>query len=521
MTNPDRNQAGNSVAKIGDYQLDVQIGSGATGTVWKAHRPGPVTRVVALKRVRVGAGAGGSLDRIRHEATVLTELDHPHIMRILDVVDDLDNDSLALALQYASGGSCEALLAERGKLSAGELVALAAPLADALASAHRKGILHGDVKPANILFTSDGEPLLGDFGVARALGASTDGQITGSASYLAPELLDGGVPDPRADLYSLAVVCYEALAGHSPFEGAVPLAVLRAADAGHHQPLTEVSGVPERLADVVELAMDRDPGRRFASGEDFAASLRSSVSPEQVRLPGPASAPSLTSLDDATSATDTYGPRPPQPEPPRERLLPKLLAAGLRPLKGLSRSLAKGLQHRPILTAGLGAALLLVVLGVVLGSVLSGGDGDAAGGAACPDTAAPDLNPEAQLVRGDTDGDGCETYGIYELRDLPGGYQEMVLTFTLESAERYMILGDAGDQLFFGDWYCQGFDTPGLYRTTEGEVHYFDSWPDEAGEGHTPAHIEPEVPAGGAAEVIPGGSAAEGHRCDRIRVVDG
>src|SRR5512132_1389124 len=130
---------------VGDYELERQIGAGAAGTVWRAHQRGPVSRVVALKRLRAGSGAS-DVARIRREALVLTELDHPHVVRVLEVV--ADGDGVALAMQFAPGGSLADLLAERARLAPGEVVAVAAPVADALASAHRRGVLHGDVKPA-------------------------------------------------------------------------------------------------------------------------------------------------------------------------------------------------------------------------------------------------------------------------------------------------------------------------------------------------------------------------------------
>ncbi|MGH9288224.1 MAG: serine/threonine-protein kinase, partial [Acidimicrobiales bacterium] len=229
-----------SHATVGDYELERQIGAGASGTVWRAHSRGPVARVVAIKRLPVGGGAG-ELERLRREATVLTDLDHPHIVRVLEVLHD--GDGIALAMQFAPGGSLDELLAERGRLTPGQVVAVAAPVADALASAHRRGIVHGDVKPANVLFTSDGEPLLSDFGVARTLGGFTSDQVSGTAEYVAPELLDGARPDPRADVYSLGVVCYQALAGQPPYAGPVPLAVVRAADTGQHLRLESLTHV--------------------------------------------------------------------------------------------------------------------------------------------------------------------------------------------------------------------------------------------------------------------------------------
>ncbi len=306
------------MASVGDYELERQIGAGAAGTVWKAHRSGPVSRVVALKRLRVGSGAV-DLARIRREATVLTELDHPHIVRVFEVVHD--GDGVALAMQFAAGGSLADLLVERGRLSPGQVVAVAAPVADALASAHRRGVLHGDVKPANILFTTDGEPLLSDFGVARTLGQLTSDQATGTAEYLAPELLDGSPPDPRADVYSLGIVCYQALAGVPPYRGPSPLAVVRAADLGAHDRLDTIPGVPGPLAVVVEQAIDRDPGRRFGTADAFARALRGAVPADAPSLPGPAVGHAPPDDDVVSSATRTFGPRPPRPEvaPPKRR----------------------------------------------------------------------------------------------------------------------------------------------------------------------------------------------------------
>src|SRR5688572_12666445 len=99
------------MTRVGDYDLERQIGAGASGTVWRAHHRGPVARVVALKRLRAGSSTV-DVARIRREATVLTELDHPHVVRVLEVV--ADGDGIALAMQYAPGGSLADLLAERG-----------------------------------------------------------------------------------------------------------------------------------------------------------------------------------------------------------------------------------------------------------------------------------------------------------------------------------------------------------------------------------------------------------------------
>ncbi len=467
------------MASVGDYELERQIGAGAAGTVWKAHRSGPVNRVVALKRLRAGSGAV-DLARIRREATLLTELDHPHIVRVLEVVHD--GDGVALAMQFAPGGSLEDLLAERGRLAPGEVVAVAAPVADALASAHRRGVLHGDVKPANVMFTSDGEPLLTDFGVARTLGQMTSDQASGTAEYVAPELLEGAQPDPRADVYSLAVVCYQALAGMPPYTGPAPLAVIRAADHGVHQPLVTVPGVPHQLAAVVEQAMHRDPGQRFGSADVFARALRGALPPDAIVLPGPATGTVPGDADPGAGATRTFGPRPPRPEPPATRRwrLPWAVA-----IVGL-----------------VAAGLLFVVRGP-----LGWGDDD------CREQEPLSVTPGGSLVEGDVDGDGCVVQGIYQLQPVTGAGNLMVLTIDLDGERKRIQLGEPGDQLVLGDWDCDGADTPGLYKPAAGVVQYYDAWPDVAAQPLQPDRTE-TVDSGGRAERAEG----NGSRCDRISV---
>lgn len=471
------------MTSVGDYDLEHQIGAGASGTVWKAHRRGPVTRVVALKRLRAGSSTV-DVARIRREATVLTELDHPHVVRVLEVVHD--GDGVALAMQFAPGGSLDDLLVERGRLTPGQVVAVAAPIADALASAHRRGVLHGDVKPANVLFTSDGEPLLTDFGVARTLGHVTSDQISGTAEYLAPELLDGAQPDPRADIYSLAVVCYQALAGQPPYTGAVPLAVARAADAGQHLRLEGVPGVPEPLARVVEQAMDRHPERRFATADELARALRTTVPAGEVRVPGPAATP-RHDTGGGTGLTRTFGPRPPRPQPAearRRRRVPLVAAVGL---------------------VAAGAIYL------VRGPLAS----EEGGGADCPVVESPQAGPGGTVVEGDVTGEGCTVAGVFQSQTLPDGSTGMVLTIPLDGVTKQIGMGDVGDQLLLGDWNCDGVDTPGLYRAGTGLVQYFDVWPTVEQRSYQPDSTE-EVAAGGVA-TLDEGRGSDGD-CDGISV---
>lgn len=532
------------------YEIRRQIGSGSSGTVWEALRHGPVSQVVAIKRLR-GEGSSDEVGQLRREAVVLTELDHPHIVRVLEVVED--GDGVAICMQFAPGGSLDVLLAERGRLSAGEVVAIAVPIAEALSSAHRRGVLHVDVKPANILFTSDGEPLLGDFGVARTLGRLTavlggHGPIVGTAHYLAPELLDGSAPDPRSDVYSLAVVCYEALTGKRPFDAALPLAVLRAADSGSHEPLTAHPGIPAPLARVIEQAMARDPDLRIASAGRLAWELRAAVPQAQIRLPGAAEAPedreplpfSGATAEPTTAEAPPVPPAVPPPAPvaPPGHAAPHWPGADTlrlpEPPPGIATpTMALGeVASRDTRTFGprppapdlavsppgrglsrrAGAVAAVVIAGVALAAVLlvrpfGSDDG-------CIEEQRPSVDAGAQVVAGDPEGDGCVVYGVYALDPRPDDRGDMFLTIDVDGEERRVRLGELGDRVFLGDWDCDGVDTPGVYRWRQGEVEYYGAWPRSDTAAYPPAETE-QVPSQGRASVdLP----EDDQDCERIEV---
>ncbi|TAL15904.1 MAG: serine/threonine protein kinase, partial [Frankiales bacterium] len=182
--------------------FDVQclLGFGATGEVWRAVELA-TGETVALKRLREGADA----DALRREAALLAGLDTPYVVRLRAVVGSV------LVLDHAAGGSLAALLARRGALDPGEVVTIAAPLAQALAAAHARGLVHGDLTPANVLFTADGMPLLSDLGLARLAGQRL-ATVDGTAEYVDPAVAAGGEPDAAADVWALAAVCHHLLA---------------------------------------------------------------------------------------------------------------------------------------------------------------------------------------------------------------------------------------------------------------------------------------------------------------------
>ena len=286
---------------------------------------------------------------------MLHDLDHPHIVRVLDVLDD--GEGVAIVMAFAPGGTLADLRQDRGALSAGEVVAVVAPLADALASAHRRQVLHGDVKPANVLFTSDGEPLLADFGAQRG-GAGVEVTPT----YAAPEVLAGRPAEPPSDVYSLAAVAVELLTGEVP-----AAARLDAAADGS-----------AALVALLRAALSAEPDDRPTAAQ-LATELRGSLPAADVRLPGPARA-----VGAASPATRSFGPSP-------------------------ERSDRSAVRRRaPWL---LGAAALLGV-----GTLFVVTRGDDAG---CPEVRI-DPAAGAQSATGDFDGDGCPSAAAYTGQG-PGG----------------------------------------------------------------------------------------------------
>lgn len=444
---------------VGGYRLEGLLGRGGSGEVWRARGTGALGQVVAVKRLGPGAVDAGAL---RAEATVLAELDHPHVVRVFEVVDD--GAGVAVVMQHARGGSLADLLAERERLTPGEVVAVVAPVADALASAHRRGLVHGDVKPANILFTSDGQPLLSDFGAARR-STDDDRPVAATEGFLAPEVAAGAAPSSSSDLYALGAVCHRALTGALPGEdGELP-----AGDA---------------LAALVGRALATDPADRQPDAASLAAELRSALPPDDIALPGtPAHVGGAVGPD-----TRTFGPRPPAPveEPPRA-------------------------DRRTLAVVGL-AALLAAVVAVVVWRT-PGDDAPPPTTVAaptvppgCPPPAPPD-GFDGDVVLGDLDGDGCPTAVVFDGAVMvvpagdPGAEPEL---FRFATAR-------AGDVLLLGDWDCDGADSPGFYRPGTGEAFEFDRL---AGEGEEPLTALPRRDTGvigGTPKLVTGGDG-----CDEI-----
>jgi pimeloyl-ACP methyl ester carboxylesterase len=256
------------------YRVVERIGEGGMGVVYRAHDT-TLDRDVALKFVTLGPGAaGGYGDRWRQEARALAALNHPNIVTIYEI-GDVDGAPF-LALEWVGGGSLSGAAVER-PLGVEAFARLALPIADALAAAHDSGIIHRDVKPANVLITADGRVKLADFGLARIGGEDVTqaAELAGTVAYMSPEQAAGAALGPPTDVFSFGVLAYELLAGERPFPGANPGAVLAAILADRRVRLLEHRpDIPVPLADAIETCLAHDPPSRFSSGAELARALR-------------------------------------------------------------------------------------------------------------------------------------------------------------------------------------------------------------------------------------------------------
>jgi serine/threonine-protein kinase len=288
----------------GRYRLEAHLGAGATSAVWRA-RDRDLGRVVALK-VLHGTGVDPQLaGRFEREGVLLGRLSHPNVVPVFGTGTDGGRPYLVMA--YIEGRSLDRVLAADGPLPVDDAVALAADVAAGLAAAHAAGVVHRDVKPANVVLGDDGVPRLVDFGIARAddLTAMTRADsVLGTASYLSPEQARGEVPGPASDVYALGCVLHELLTGRPPFTADSPVAV---AYKHVHEPPPRLPGVPGAVEAVVRRALAKDPAERYADGAAFEAELRRVVAgdaPTEALAPvPPAGATAVLPLDASPLAT--------------------------------------------------------------------------------------------------------------------------------------------------------------------------------------------------------------------------
>ncbi len=259
--------------KVGRYEILEVIGVGANSRVARAFDP-LIARIVAIKLFPSELARGEARNRFVQEARVVGQISHPAVIALHDMGIDEPSQTPYLVMEFIQGQPLEKLL-EKGSLPCSKACAWAAEVATALAVAHRKGVIHGDVKPANILVTEDERIKLTDFGMARlASRDSKDTPLLGSPAYWCPEQIVGKSQDARSDIFSLGVVMYEMVTGHRPFDADSLQGICAKILSSTPLPPSHANpSVPAAFNELIASCLEKDPARRCASAEALAERL--------------------------------------------------------------------------------------------------------------------------------------------------------------------------------------------------------------------------------------------------------
>jgi tRNA A-37 threonylcarbamoyl transferase component Bud32 len=269
----------------GRYRLDAQIGTGGMSTVYRAFDT-VLERQVAIKLMhREIASDSDQLERFRREARAVAQLNHPHIVTVIDAGED-DNTPY-IVFEYVEGETLKDRIRRHGRLPVQESIAYAIEIARALGVAHDRSIVHRDVKPQNVLVDEEGSAKVTDFGIARTLdqeGLTADGRVLGTTDYVSPEQALGHPVTGQSDLYSLGIVLFEMLTGDVPFKGDNQVAV---AMKHVREPLPDVQirrpEVSSALAAVLDRATAKDLDQRYADDRELIADLEDVLAIETQR----------------------------------------------------------------------------------------------------------------------------------------------------------------------------------------------------------------------------------------------
>ena len=265
----------------GRYELGDQLGAGGMARVVAAHDL-VLDRPVAVKLL-AGVPDPVARQRFLREARAAARLRSRNVVAVYDTGED--DGQPYIVMELVSGGSLADRLRTCTRMEIGEALAITAGVLRALGAAHAAGMVHRDVKPANVLLSEDGGVKLGDFGIAKAFddlsqGLTATGSVLGTPSYLAPELIAGDAPSPPSDVYSVGCLLYAQLAGHPPFPEGDALSVAYAHRHTAVPPIeSERPDVSPALAEVVRRALEKDPARRFPDAASMSAALPTAPEP--------------------------------------------------------------------------------------------------------------------------------------------------------------------------------------------------------------------------------------------------
>ena len=277
-------------SRLGRYDITGTLGQGAMGIVYRAHDP-LIERAVAIKTVACAGlpekEAEEFEQRFFREAKSAGKLNHPNIVTIHDI--GRDGDLAWIAMELLDGRSLRDILDAGAGLSCERAIEIAAAVADALAFAHAGGIVHRDVKPANIMVLANGSVKIADFGIAQLPGGSLTlaGSVLGSPKYMSPEQVVGHKADGRSDIFALGSVLYEMLTGQPPFSGDnLHATMYQVVHKVVSRPSEVRAGLPPAIDAIVARAMAKEPAARYQDAAEMAAELRRVLDTTAATLPG-------------------------------------------------------------------------------------------------------------------------------------------------------------------------------------------------------------------------------------------
>jgi len=280
--------------KLGRYEIVRELGKGAMGIVYLAKDP-LIGRLVALKTIRPAAHIDDDetkefQQRFIREAQAAGILNHPSIVTVHDIGQDDESGMTFIAMEYVEGQNIKEILAQGRALTFDQIGDIIAQVAEALDFAHSKGIVHRDVKPANIILLEGGRAKITDFGIAKIASGTANltstGQFLGTPNYMAPEQIKGAPVDGRTDIFSLGICLYECLTKRKPFGGDSLTSISYKIVHEPFPPLHEINPqIPDGYEDVVALALAKEPAKRYQRGREFAIAVRAVVRGERPTRP--------------------------------------------------------------------------------------------------------------------------------------------------------------------------------------------------------------------------------------------